>query len=331
MKNIILYLALASINTMAFAHADTKINFHTHINGSDLQYNTNYVVNGTTINITHLGYYITNIRFVKDDSTETKVDTVLLVKADQTTSIIKGLGTGTYTSVKFDIGFADTAINEGDPSVYATGHPLALQNPSMHWSWATGYIFLRLDGTVDTSLNQTTGTTESLRFHLGTFNMVRSVTASLNNFYVNAPHGETHTFEADIVFNAEDFFSGIDLKQDNETQTMDNMPLAGSVADNLNSAFEASLQETTGVEEKYAFTNNVKLFPNPTFNTLNILITDAELQQGNLLIYDIAGKEIKSVRIADSNTIIDISEFPSGIYFIQHNAICGFGKRFFVE
>lgn len=331
MKNIILFLSLTYSGLMAFAHADTKINFHTHVNGSDLQYNTNYVVNGTNINITHLGYYITNIRFIKADTTEVVVDTALLVKADQPTSIIKGLNTGTYNSVKFDIGFADTAINLGDPSVYVSTHPLAIQSPSMHWSWNTGYIFFRLDGKVDTSANQTAGTTKTLRFHLGTFGMVRNVTASLNNFYVNAPHDETHTFESDIIFNLEDFFTGINLKQDNVTETMNNMPLAISVANNLNGAFEASIEETTGIEEKNAFTSNVQMFPNPAFNSLNVLITDVELQNGKLLIYDISGKQLKAVNISGSNNLFTINDLQSGLYFIRHSEVAGAGKRLLIQ
>lgn len=47
--------------------------------------------------------------------------------------------------VQFSIG-VDSAHNHLDPAVYPVGHPLALQNPSMHWGWAGGYIFLAFEG-----------------------------------------------------------------------------------------------------------------------------------------------------------------------------------------
>jgi hypothetical protein len=245
MKTILSILALGVISAAVTAHAPVKINFHTRINGSNLQYNSNYNVNGTNINVSYLAYYITNIRFVDNSNTETALDTVLLVKASQPGSVTIELATGNYTALKFNVGIADSSVNHGDPSVYPAGHPLALQNPSRHWSWATGYIFLRLDGLVDTSTNQSAGTHEAMRFHLGTLPLVRSVNLSLNNYAIDGSHDQHNEYEANVVFNVEDFFNGINLKQNYFTMTMGNMPLATSAANNLPNSFEVSIQKTT--------------------------------------------------------------------------------------
>ena len=50
--------------------------------------------------------------------------------------------------VKLHIG-VDPAHNHGDPASYPSDHPLALQNPDMHWGWTAGYRFMAIEGKVD--------------------------------------------------------------------------------------------------------------------------------------------------------------------------------------
>src|SRR5690606_18311268 len=203
-------------------------------------YNTTMVSNGTNFEVSHLGYYISNIKIIKDDLTERIIDTVILVKADVPFTLQTGMETGNYTAITFDVGIADSLVNHGDPSVYAANHPLALQTPSMHWSWSTGYIFLRLDGQVDTSSDQSAGVNQNMTFHLGNLSSVRTVTVN-RNFYIDGSYDNGHKeYTAEVEFNLDEMFSGIDLKTDNVTMTMNNPALATQAADNLLNAFEFS-------------------------------------------------------------------------------------------
>ncbi|MEQ1747369.1 MAG: MbnP family protein [Saprospiraceae bacterium] len=43
----------------------------------------------------------------------------------------------------------DAAHNHLDPSAYPAGHPLANQNPTMHWGWTAGYRFMAIEGLLD--------------------------------------------------------------------------------------------------------------------------------------------------------------------------------------
>ena len=52
-----------------------------------------------------------------------------------------------------------TSTNRVDPD------PLAEQLPSMHWSWNSGYKFIRIDGSVDTDGDGVPET--GLQYHLG--------------------------------------------------------------------------------------------------------------------------------------------------------------------
>ncbi len=41
------------------------------------------------------------------------------------------------------------AVNHNDPAAWPNDHPLAPKNPTMHWGWSAGYIFMAINGKVD--------------------------------------------------------------------------------------------------------------------------------------------------------------------------------------
>ena len=55
------------------------------------------------------------------------------------------------------------SVNHNDPAAWPAGHPLAPQNPTMHWGWTSGYRFMAIEGLVD---NNNDGVPEtSFEFH----------------------------------------------------------------------------------------------------------------------------------------------------------------------
>ncbi len=314
---IIIFLAVAG---NVWAHADLFISFKTNFNNAPVAYNTAMVYNGTNFELSHLGYFISNIKIIKDDLTERIIDTVILVKADVPFTLQTAIGTGNYTAIKFDVGIADSLVNHGDPSVYPANHPLALQTPSMHWSWSTGYIFLRLDGQVDTSSDQSSGLNQNMTFHLGKLSSVRTVTVN-RNFYIDGSYDNGHNeYTAEVVFNLDEMFSGIDLKTDNVTMTMNNPALAAQAADNLLNAFDFSepqLVLSTGKE--YVLENNLKLYPNPAQNQITMEIQDEKLLNGTFIITDFTGKTVRSFKAASTLINFSLSELPAGLYFVRHS------------
>src|SRR5690606_39996557 len=93
---IIIFLAVAG---NVWAHADLFITFKTNFNNAPVAYNTTMVSNGTNFEVSHLGYYISNIKIIKDDLTERIIDTVILVKADVPFTLQTGMETGNYTAI----------------------------------------------------------------------------------------------------------------------------------------------------------------------------------------------------------------------------------------
>ena len=51
---------------------------------------------------------------------------------------------GSYRAIRFKIGLPPE-VNHSDPSQYPKGHPLNPEN-NLHWTWATGYVFIALEG-----------------------------------------------------------------------------------------------------------------------------------------------------------------------------------------
>ena len=59
-----------------------------------------------------------------------------------------------------------------------------------------------------------------------------------------------------------------------------------------------------------------QLYPNPTTDNVTLQLTPAELGKAYCLV-DELGRKIKSGKLADQNSVIEISELPTGIYFLQ--------------
>jgi hypothetical protein len=76
------------------------------------------------------------------------------------------------------------------------------------------------------------------------------------------------------------------------------------------------LEPLTGIEQKEAAA--FKLFPNPATNDLTINYTLATKNPvANLKIYNPLGSLLHSQSVESPETHIDVSDYPSGIYFIS--------------
>lgn len=97
---------------------------------------------------TRMEYYISDIRITHDGGQQTPAtDVYLLVRPakDSIYSLGAYPGITNVEGITFSVG-VDEARNHADPSLHPTGHPLAPQNPSMHWGWSSGYRFVAVEG-----------------------------------------------------------------------------------------------------------------------------------------------------------------------------------------
>jgi hypothetical protein len=72
-----------------------------------------------------------------------------------------------FTDLTFNIG-VDSITNHGDPSTYDNASPLnIITSGQMFWGWNPGYIFINLEGKVDTLVDATNLYDLSMSYHIG--------------------------------------------------------------------------------------------------------------------------------------------------------------------
>jgi hypothetical protein len=102
---------------------------------------------GTSFQPKRLQYYISKPIVIHDGGLETAApNRYFLVNGGQTAPLDLGLmNVNNVEGIKFSVG-VDSASNHLDPALYDSKHPLAYQNPSMHWGWVSGYRFIAYEG-----------------------------------------------------------------------------------------------------------------------------------------------------------------------------------------
>lgn len=142
--------------------------------------NKTYITqNGDSVKISTFKYYISNIQLIKtDNSTYTVPESYLLVNHNASGSMasftLSNIPAGQYKGIKMLIG-VDSARN-------VSGAQTGALDPSngMFWSWSTGYIMMKLEGTSP----QVGWTSKTFQFHIGgfsgTYNVLKWINPSFN-------------------------------------------------------------------------------------------------------------------------------------------------------
>lgn len=139
-----------------------KVEFEHAFDAADFALNTSYTnAAGEEVSWTRLDYYISNIQLVKTDGTVwSQPDSYYLIKSGDDASkliSISNVPKAEYTDIRFCIGVDSTRNVSG-----AQSGALDPAN-DMFWSWNTGYIFIKSEGT---SAQSSGGT---FTYHIGGF------------------------------------------------------------------------------------------------------------------------------------------------------------------
>jgi len=146
-------------------------------------------------NVTTFNYFISNIALKKDDGTVLKLTNqyFLIRTADAATSRVelKNVPAANYTEVSFMIGVDSTK------SVSDVGQRIGVldiasyTNDNMYWSWNSGYIFMKFEGTSPVVPLSTNGT-RKFEMHVGGFGgMTSKVTNNLRTVTLALPSSAT--------------------------------------------------------------------------------------------------------------------------------------------
>lgn len=72
----------------------------------------------------------------------------------------------------------------------------------------------------------------------------------------------------------------------------------------------------TGIPEN-SIPKNIKIYPNPARNNINITFPNSNYQDFNIYIYDIQGKMIKHVKPENFHSEVNISDINNGFYIVK--------------
>jgi hypothetical protein len=190
---------------------------------------------GEKITFTKLNYYISNVKLKKEDGTWwVQPESYHLVKVNENTAPkikLEDVPIGKYTAIEYTIG-VDSIRNVSGAQTGA----LAPSN-GMFWSWTTGYVFIKVEGTSPNS----GASSGEFRYHIGGFrnenntNAVRSNLQELPGVLVVKSGHENHAKIHFYVNSARFWHGGISL-QDLHTVHMPGTN-ANTIADNFSGAF----------------------------------------------------------------------------------------------
>jgi hypothetical protein len=152
-------------------HGTVKIAFsHTWgMGNAPFALNTQLIhpMNGDTMNFSTFKYYVSNVQFKKNDGTWWAMpESYFLVDVANTASLnleIPKIPEGTYTALKYTMGVDSTRNVSG-----AQAGALSTTN-GMFWSWNTGYIMVKAEGTSPQS------STGNFALHLGGFSGANNI------------------------------------------------------------------------------------------------------------------------------------------------------------
>lgn len=217
---------------------NVTLSFAAKVGNADFSLHTPYIsAAGQRYQIEKFEFYLSNIRLVKTDGLEVPLVDVLLYDFSDPTSLSNlqlKVPAGEYETIRMGLGL-DSILNNSDPNAFAAGLPLSYSQNTYWQSWDT-YIFTTLEGRADADVNGTTFN-NSFLYHLGQDELYRDISLA-RNLTITDTDATTITLHLDFSKIFDQSGSVLNLLQENNTQTIDNFPLAQKITNNFATAWE---------------------------------------------------------------------------------------------
>lgn len=302
-----IFLTIALMFTMMISKAQKNV----YLTITHKLATANFAFNQTAQNdlmqdfkITRVDYYISSIKIIHDGGMEMAVPNKYIL-AKGSANVNELLGNFNVTNVegiKFSIG-VEAPTNNADPSLQPTGSPLALQSPSMHWGWTSGYRFLALEGTTGS------GFSTVFQMHgLGNANyfeqtkLVAGVPSGTNDIYINLNADYTQALKG-INISTGPIDHGVNATDLTALQNFRDFVFSPGTG------IPASIGN---IEDKLY----VSIFPNPTSDKLFIELKSNDNNADKVVIADITGKQISEISLSNTNEL-NVSNMAQGIYILK--------------
>lgn len=214
-----------------YQQGDAQLSLHFHYKLGDAAFAYNTVATnweGRKMTFTIAQFYVSGIALGEASFP----DRYLLVSPDAEHQEIGLIALGHYHDLTFNVG-VDSVANHADPATWPSGHALSANNPDhSHWGWDPGYIFIMVEGLVDTTADKSGEANAPFLFHIGMDSFLKTVTL---DSHVEVDGNVMVGVNVDWL----KLFENIDLRADRSTHTMNDMPLAMAFRNNIVGAFSA--------------------------------------------------------------------------------------------
>jgi hypothetical protein len=289
---------------ISVAQITTELRIYHKLGTQGFQFNTTTQSSaGDDYQITRLQYYLTQFTVVHDGGQELAIDsdTVALIDASDGTYSVVELGDLNVTNVegvKFHVG-VHSPVNNENPALYPSDHPLAPQSPSMHWGWASGYRFLVYEGKGGASFSQT------FQMHgLGNSNYFET---TVNAVGQNVGGTMYIVLDADYVKGVEN----IDVSAGPIAHGVDQEDLT-ALQNFRDYVFSQSTEVLVANVNDSDILSSWDIYPNPTNGKIQMSI-DSDITYDDIIVSNAIG-EIIDVEMSLNGSIY-LNE--AGIYFVQ--------------
>ncbi|MBK8489478.1 MAG: T9SS type A sorting domain-containing protein [Saprospirales bacterium] len=252
---------------------------------------------------TRLQYYLSQPAVFHDGGQMSPASTrYFLIDASQDVTLDLGeMEVENVEGIIFSIG-VDEARNHLDPSNYPPGHPLAPQNPTMHWGWAAGYKFIAFDGKVGSDFSQT--------FEIHSIGDELYQTVNLNTDA--QPDGDNLIIQIQADYNK--LLENIDVS--GGIASHGNLGPAATIMENIGSLVFSALSPTsvqdTAVEPSFF------IAPNPAASGFGQVVF--ELPSGNeyaLTVCDLTGRVLSQRPLWEGRSFVQLEAPGAGMYLVQ--------------
>ncbi|MFN4122148.1 MAG: MbnP family protein [Flavobacteriales bacterium] len=220
-----------------------ELEFIGKMNGLPLQgYTVFENANGQRSTIENFKFYLGEISLRNEQNEVVKLrDVAFFDMLNGKNSMRVKLPQGIYSHLNYHVGVPDEMNGTNNPTfsaaVYEQEHPLSIFN-GMYWTWATGYIFLKIEGKIDTSSAQNQTPLRNYFYHVGMQEFYELKDFPGSTFEIKA--GETTKVRISMEYN--DFFRNdnetIDMAVQSFTHTTDNIQLARKIFSNFLQSME---------------------------------------------------------------------------------------------
>lgn len=264
--------------------------------------------NNKKVKLSRAAFYLSDISLRQGDNTTVDLENQYLLVDAAKPNAEFDLGNwpvGSINGMNMYIGVSKL-VNHNDPAAWPANHPLAPQNPSMHWGWAAGYRFMAIEGLVD---NNGDGTPEALfEYH----NVGDQIYTALEvKGAATASNGVLHVH---LVLDYAKLFQ--------------NMTLSGSLIQHgdaapnvlmMQNAGEANfitLPSSVATTDVGGHTASIKAMPNPVVGATLLEYALPQATSTDLWLTNALGHRVRQWNglTHEGALRLDLSDLPNGVY-----------------